>query len=43
MLVGWSPYSRNAKNLFNLIHLAELIASLDSGIFVLEMNCYFQN
>lgn len=37
MLVGWGPYGRNAKNLFNLIHLTEVIASLDSGIFVFEM------
>lgn len=34
MLVGWGPKGRNAKNLFNLIHLREVIAGLDSGIFV---------
>lgn len=34
MLVGWGPQGRNAKNLFNLIHLREVIAGLDSGIFV---------
>lgn len=28
MLVGWGPCGRNAKNLFNLIHLTEVIAAL---------------
>lgn len=43
MLVGWGPHGRNAKNLFNLIHLTEVIASLDSGIFVFKTYCYFKN
>lgn len=43
MLVGWGPPGRNAKNLFNLIHLTEVIAGLDSGIFVFRMYCYFKN
>lgn len=43
MLLGCCPRGRNAKNLFNLIHLREVIAGLDSGIFVFKMYCYFKN